>query len=177
MNSYLSTLNVSSLTEPIVCIERGVSLWQALKQMNDAGSACLAVVAGGGRLVGMLTLQDVLRGLWAEEFSLDGAYVAGDLMSQTLSTVAPDDSLLPLIEFWAVDRSSLFPVSTEGHWIGGHYQAYEERLRRASASTPSVLPVVQAGVVEGMVRRERLLELMTSAFCERTASGVAVSAN
>lgn len=163
MNTRLSTLTVKDILEPATSLEPGMSLWQALSEMEQAGESLCPVTDNGGRLVGVLSAQDAIRGLWAEEFGADSSYCVRDLMQKSLSTLSPDEALLPLLEFWVVNREALFPVSTEGHWLGGQYQAYEERLRAAAAATPAVLPVVEAGVLKGLVRRDALIKLLCSA--------------
>ncbi|WP_372870429.1 formate transporter FocA [Shewanella sp.] len=170
MNTHLSILTVKDILEPATSLEPGMGLWQALEEMHRVGESLCPVTDNGGRLVGVLSAQDAIRGLWAEEFGADSSYCVRDLMQKSLSTLSPDEALLPLLEFWVVNREALFPVSTEGHWLGGQYQAYEERLRGAAAVTPAVLPVVEAGVLKGMVRREALTGLLCSAVASPAPS-------
>lgn len=162
MNKHLNTLTVSTLLEPAVTLTPDMNLWQSLALMERAGGVPCPVVADGGRLVGMLAPQDAIRGLWAEEFAADGGYRVGDMMQKVLHTVAADEPLLTVLEYWVVDRQRLFPVTSEGHWLGAGYQAYEERLRGAAAASPATLPVVDAGVLKGIIRRDALLKLLQS---------------
>ncbi|QYK06743.1 formate transporter FocA [Shewanella zhangzhouensis] len=162
MNKHLNTLTVSALLEPAVTLTPDMNLWQSLALMESAGGVSCPVVADGGRLVGMLAPQDAMRGLWAEEFAADGSYRVGDMMQKVLHTVAADEPLLTVLEYWVVDRQRLFPVTGEGHWLGTGYQAYEERLRGAVAASPATLPVVDAGVLKGVIHRDALLRLLQS---------------
>ena len=147
-----------------------MNVYQALELLaqNDVRSA--PVVDQQQRLLGFISEQDLLRGLWSEEYSAELQLLVRDLMQFEMLTVEPSDSIIQLLELMIVDKEKLFPVSDSGMYMGGGYQSYEERLRSARANRPSAYPVVENGRLCGMIRREQVLTRLV-----RTQKPVAVT--
>lgn len=134
-----------------------MNVYQALELLAQSDVRSAPVVDQQQRLLGFISEQDLLRGMWSEEFSADLQLQVRDLMQFEMLTVAPSDSVAQLLELMIVDKDKLFPVSDSGMYIGSSYQSYEERLRCARANRPSAYPVVEGGRLCGVIRREHML--------------------
>ncbi|WP_428847799.1 formate transporter FocA [Shewanella abyssi] len=155
MPKTIQRLNVSDLMNPTpFTLTADLSVYEGLKRLSDAASRGAPVVNDKQQLLGFISQQDLLRSLWSEEFVRGIGYKVGDLMQTQVLTVTPLDAVADLIELMVVDRNKLFPVSDSGMLIGNTFKSYEERLRGANASKPSVFPVVDEGVLCGVITRE-----------------------
>lgn len=76
--------------EPAVCTE-GNSLRQAARRMQRAGTQAIAVVDGDSQVVGVLTTDDIIRAVAANEF--DPSQTVEDFMNAAPVTISPDASL------------------------------------------------------------------------------------
>lgn len=162
----MTQLNIASKTVSDVCnaaplaFTSATSLFQAIESLCEHNVRCAPVVTQQNDLLGIVTEQDLLRYLWAEEFSHPVDLTVGDMMQRQVLTVNPEDKLDAVIEFMCVDREKLFPVNSNGAYLGGAYNSYEERLQKAQSHKPSCYPVLKEGKLVGMLYREDLLKLV-----------------
>jgi predicted transcriptional regulator len=77
-------------------------------------------------------------------------------MQTQVMTVSGNDKIADLVELMVVDREKLFPVTASGMYTGSRFMSYEERLRHASANKPSSFPVVNEGILLGVITREQI---------------------
>ncbi|PKG56413.1 MULTISPECIES: formate transporter FocA [unclassified Shewanella] len=159
MPKTIQRLNVSDLMNPTpFTLTADLSVYEGLKQLSDSASRGAPVVNEKKQLLGFISQQDLLRSLWSEEFVRGISFKVGDLMQTQVLTVSPLDAVADLIELMVVDRSKLFPVNDSAMLIGNTFKSYEERLRGANASKPSVFPVVDEGVLCGVITREDIAQ-------------------
>ena len=170
-------LNAKAVSKPIpkmcvsdvmdrhpITLSADQSVYAGLKLLSDANVRSAPVVDDKQALVGFISQQDLLRSLWAQEFTRGVPDKVADLMQTEVLTVSPKDPLDALIELMVVDRQKLFPVTDSGLMIASTYQSYEERLRHAYATKPSAFPVIEQGKLCGMVTREEIAKAVCGAF-------------
>ncbi|MCL1090458.1 formate transporter FocA [Shewanella profunda] len=147
-----------------VTLSADQSVYAGLKLLSDANVRSAPVVDDKQVLVGFISQQDLLRSLWAQEFTRGVPDKVADLMQTEVLTVSPKDPLDALIELMVVDRQKLFPVTDSGLMIASTYQSYEERLRHAYATKPSAFPVIEQGKLCGMITRDEIAKVVCGAF-------------
>ncbi|EGM69406.1 formate transporter FocA [Shewanella sp. HN-41] len=158
-------MRVSDVMDPApITLNADQSVYFGLKVLSEAQVRCAPVVDNKHALVGFISQQDLLRSLWAQEFTRGVPDKVGDLMQTEVLTVSPKDPLDALIELMVVDRQKLFPVTDTGLMLASSYQSYEERLRHASSSRPSAYPVIEQGQLCGMINREHIAKVVCEAF-------------
>lgn len=156
-------MRVSDVMDPVpITLNADQSVYSGLKVLSEARVRCAPVIDHKHALVGFISQQDLLRSLWAQEFTRGVADKVGDLMQTEVLTVSPKDPLDALIELMVVDRQKLFPVTDNG--LLSSYQSYEERLRHASSNRPSAYPVIDQGQLCGMITREQIAQVVCDAF-------------
>lgn len=158
-------MRVSDVMDPApITLNAEQSVYFGLKVLSEAHARCAPVVDNQNALVGFISQQDLLRSLWAQEFTRGVPDKVGDLMQTEVLTVSPKDPLDALIELMVVDRQKLFPVTDTGLMLASSYQSYEERLRHAASSRPSAYPVIEQGQLCGMINREQIAKVVCEAF-------------
>lgn len=132
--------------------------------LADTQLAVVPVVDDNGNLQGMIDEQDVLRQLWANDFTLLTQTYAANIMHTDGISITPEISLAVLIETMSVDREKLYPVNADGMLISAGYNNFEQRLKNASTNTPSAIPVVEDGRLLGMIYRNDVLAFIRHEF-------------
>lgn len=156
MRNKMNKTRVSELMQAdFTALSPDMSLTQALSQLSRAGVS-QGLVVDKDRLVGAISSQDILRGLWSCEFDLNVQTQVRDMMQTELTTVSADETLGDLLESWVVDREKLFPVNDMGSLICSGYLSYEERLRKAASPLPELLPVMAQDKLLGVLSRQQL---------------------
>ncbi len=173
-NSIENTIVRDVMIANGVVLTPEMTLVDALKAMADNHIRVVPVADKQQALLGVVSEHDVLRYLWAEEFEAETEWRIKDIMQTEILTVEPADKIVDLIEFMTVDRDKLFPVTDSGMLTGNAYQSYEQRLKSARAQRPSVYPVVDKGVLCGVIRRIDIVAYLAQQ-CGTTASAVNAS--
>lgn len=135
-----------------------------LTTLADTQLAIVPVIDDNGNLQGMIDEQDILRQLWANDFTLLTQTHAANIMHTGSMSITPETSLAVLIEIMSVDKEKLYPVNSAGMLISAGYNNFEERLKNASTNTPSAIPVVEDGCLLGMVYRNDVLAFVRHEF-------------
>lgn len=148
-----------------VYLQASMSLVTGLTTLIDANQQGAAVIdANKQHLLGYIELQDLLRGLWSEEFKNNSSKTVENLMQLSVNTIKPGLSLAQLIDPFIVDRQKLFNVNDSGTLIDFEYISYPERLRQARSDFHSVLTVVEDGQVLGIISRELIAEYLAKQY-------------
>lgn len=165
MPKTIQKLNVSDLMNPApFTLTADISIYEGLKCLTESASRGAPVINEQQQLLGFVSQQDLLRSLWSEEFARGVSFKVADLMQTQVLTVSPSDAVADLIELMVVDREKLFPVNDSGMLIGNTFKSYEERLRGANASKPSVFPVVEGGILCGVITREDIAQKVCQVY-------------
>jgi len=122
---------------------------EAVKTMNQFGIGCLIVIEPSGRVVGIMTERDVLKGVSEKNLLADDVLVK-DIMSANIVAVEPGISLEEAAEVMAKYKIKKLPVIKEGELVGivtaSDLITYEHKLIEKVAFLLAAKP--QAGVGE-----------------------------
>ncbi|MDB2385715.1 formate transporter FocA [Shewanella sp.] len=157
MPKTIQTLSVRDLmnTTPLT-LNADMTIYAALQLLSDSARRSAPVINKQQQLLGFISEQDLLRSLWSQEFAQDTSAKVADLMQTQVLTVSPSDRVADLLALMVVDKEALFPVNDMGMLMGSAFYSYEERLRAAKASQPSVFPVIEDGVLCGVITRQEI---------------------
>lgn len=165
IKSTIASLTVKDvMNTQLITLTPAMNVYQALELLSDNSMRSAAVVDDEQRLLGFISEQDCLRGLWSEEYNANLTLTVADLMQSDMLTLTPEDDLDQVIELMSVDKNTLFPVNSSGMYMGQGYQSYEQRLRVAKAVKPSVYPVIKQGRLCGLLRREDISRHLVQLF-------------
>ncbi|WP_394130061.1 formate transporter FocA [Shewanella maritima] len=155
--------NVSELmdTQPLT-LSPAMTVQAGLKCLVDNNKRSAPVIDDKQHLVGFVTEQDLMRSLWSDEFSSQQMHYVQDIMQKQVLTVSGDDKVADLVEMMVVDREKLYPSTQAGIYAGANFASYDERLRMSHARKPSCFPVVDAGVLRGVISREAIAAKLSS---------------
>ncbi|MGL4474085.1 MAG: CBS domain-containing protein, partial [Shewanella sp.] len=110
MESYLARLTVADIMQTnTVSLSPETGLFEALGTCRQQG-VDIALVMKAGTLVGTIGLQDIMRGLWSEEYSSKTSLTVADLMCAEFTAVRPCLKVNQLIETLVVNKEVLFNV-------------------------------------------------------------------
>lgn len=115
----LESWQVRDLMDPNpLAVAPGTSLGEMVRMVKPATRPVFAVV-DGGQLRGVVSLPDIERVVSESEPTLLSAVVAADIMSTTLTTVAPEDDVYEVLNRFRVSRHDVLPVIANGmQWQG-----------------------------------------------------------
>lgn len=162
MKNMINKLAVKDImqTAPLT-VSKATLAYDALTLMAQHG-VCFAVIVGADNEVkGVVSDQDLLRGLWSQEFTDSPEMRVEDMMQTEILSISLQDKVEALIEFMVVDKEKLFPVNGAGALLSQSYQSYQTRLRLASSNKPRCYPVVEHGKLQGLVTREELTSMLS----------------
>lgn len=165
MKNKLNQLTVSDIMQiDTLTFSADCTIYQALAQLSEQSLTAAPIVNEKKQLIGFISEQDILRQLWAEEYTADLEHQLKDIMQTEILTVDSAQPVSALLEFMVVDKDKLFPVNQSGMLMSTQYQSYEQRLKSASAQRPSIYPVVHNGQLCGIVSRSQLTKLMSEQY-------------
>lgn len=165
MKNALNKLAVKDIMEksPLV-LTKDQDVYQALALLGEYNVNAAPIVDKTKQLIGFVSEQDILRLLWSEEYSAKLNYQVKHAMQTEILTVDSAQPVTALLEFMIVDKDKLFPVSDNGILTSSSYQSYDERLKSASATRPSIYPVIENGKLCGVISRRQLANLVVKEF-------------
>ena len=111
-------LKAKSRGPGVVTVAPDASIAEAARSLADLRIGALVVVEGGGRVVGILSERDIVRGVaQAGESCLRGT--VRELMTTDVVTCHEDDSLDRLSQVMTAERIRHLPVvGTDGQLVG-----------------------------------------------------------
>ena len=165
MKNKLNKLHVSDIMQQqTLLFSADRCIYQALAMLSEQTLSAAPVIDHKQQLIGFVSEQDILRLLWSEEYSADLSYQLKDVMQTEILTVDASQPITTLLEFMVVDKEKLFPVNQSGMLMSSQYQSYEQRLKAASATRPSIYPVIHDGKLCGIISRKQLAQLMVKQY-------------
>lgn len=162
MKNTLNNLTVNDVMEknPLV-LEQTACIYKALSLLVKHNIKGAPVVNDQQLLIGFVSQQDILRLLWSEEYATGLSVPVSTVMQTEILSVGDEQPISVLLEFMVVDKEALFPVTNSGMLSSYNYQSYDQRLKSASAKRPSIYPVVNKGIVCGVISRTQIARLIT----------------
>lgn len=157
MLEKLKQLRVADLaTDDQITCHESQSCVSALKTLIDNNQAGAAVLNDSEAVIGFISQQDLLRALWGQDFDLEAVMVVKEFMQTPVCTLSPEQSILTALEPMIVDQDVLYPVNSNGFYMGGAAQSFSERLAQAASKMPSCYPVVFNGRYVGLLQRDAI---------------------
>lgn len=130
----------------------------ALKLLIDNEQAGAAVLSADHQVQGFISQQDLLRGMWGQDFDPEIEMPVKDYMQSPVCTLTPEQSILSALEPMIVDQDVLYPVNQGGFYMGGEVLSFKERLAKAASKMPSAYPVVFNGQYVGLLNRDAIAQ-------------------
>lgn len=161
MKNTLNNLTVNDVMNknPLV-LQQTDCIYQALSLLVKYNIKGAPVIDPQQLLIGFVSQQDILRFLWSEEYDIELSIPVSTVMQTEILSVGNEQPISVLLEFMVVDKEALFPVTNSGMLSSYNYQSYDQRLKSASAKRPSIYPVVNQGVVCGVISRSQIARLI-----------------
>ncbi|MDF2154814.1 formate transporter FocA [Vibrio sp. CAU 1672] len=139
----------------------------ALDTLLDNNLVSAPVVDIENRLVGFFSAHDVMVDLWCQDYIPATDQKVVDLMSRDVVAIAASDRLVDVVEFLCIDKEQLYPTSSMGIATRMTSLSLEERAKSMKVSKPQVLPILENGVMVGIVTRTQVLNALRPVYGER----------
>ncbi|WP_423841105.1 formate transporter FocA [Vibrio mytili] len=167
INMKIGTL-VKDIMNPApttLSVETPVSV--ALDTLLDSSINSAPVVDLDNRLVGFFSAHDVMVELWCQDYIPEEGQKVVDLMSREVVAIDANDRLVDVVEFLCIDKEQLFPTSNMGIATRFTSLSLEERAKSMKVNKPQVLPVLENGVMVGVITRNEVLKALRAIYGER----------
>ncbi|MGR4989332.1 formate transporter FocA [Vibrio rotiferianus] len=139
----------------------------ALDTLLDNNLNSAPVVDIENRLVGFFSAHDVMVELWCQDYIPAQEQKVVDLMSRDVVAIDAGDRLVDVVEFLCIDKEQLYPTTSMGMATRLTSLSLEERAKSIKVSKPQVLPVLENGVMVGVVTRCEVLKALRPVYGER----------
>ncbi len=101
----------------VVTVRPDVSVMEAAKIMNERRIGSLVIIDGVGRVVGILTERDIMRGVVAEGKRSSEVDIS-KIMTKKVIVISPEVSLEDAADIMTENRIKKLPVVEEGKVVG-----------------------------------------------------------
>ncbi|CAK6716231.1 Formate efflux transporter [Vibrio harveyi] len=139
----------------------------ALDTLLDNNLISAPVVDIENRLVGFFSAHDVMVELWCQDYIPAQEQKVVDLMSRDVVAIDANDRLVDVVEFLCIDKEQLYPTTSMGMATRFTSLSLEERAKSIKVSKPQVLPVLENGLMVGVVTRSEVLKALRPVYGER----------
>ncbi|UGA57122.1 formate transporter FocA [Vibrio sp. VB16] len=139
----------------------------AIDALTDRKLQGAPVVNVQGKLVGFFSIHDVMVDLWCQDYLPAKGQKVVDLMSRDVIAVNHDESLVNLVEFLCIDKEQLYPTTGMGIATQFASLSLEERAKSMKINKPQTLPVLQDGLLVGVVSRMETMTALRAIYGEK----------
>jgi len=105
--------------------------------------------------------------LWCQDYLPAKDQKVVDLMSRDVIAIGSNDKLVDVAEFLCIDKEQLYPTSSMGIATRMTSLSLEERAKSMRVSQPHVLPVLENGVLVGVISRSLVMQALRPIYGER----------
>lgn len=155
MLTHLTVKDVTN-TQPIT-LSADTQIPQAIDMMLEKNISGAPVCDVNGHLVGFLSMYDVMKELWYQDYQPASGTKVVDLMKRDVVAVDASDSLVDIIEYMCIDKEQLYPTTAMGLATSTSALPLEERVKALKTSKPRIIPVLNNGRFVGTVSRESVM--------------------
>ena len=153
-------------TQPItLSVEMPTSV--AIDTLLDAQLVSAPVCDVEGRLVGIFSVHDVMVDLWCQDYIPTKGQKVVDLMSRDVVAIDANDKLVDVAEFLCIDKEQLYPTTSMGFATRLTSLSLEERAKAMKVSQPHMLPVLENGVMVGVLTRIEVMQALRPIYGDR----------
>ncbi|MGR5142443.1 formate transporter FocA [Photobacterium sp. DNB23_23_1] len=161
----LSHLTIKDITDPQpLTLSAEMLIPTAIDMMTTANVSGAPVCDIQGRLVGFLSMYDVMKELWYRDYQPNQETKVVDLMKQDVIAVNTKDRLVDVVEFLCIDKEQLYPTSAMGIATSTTALSLEDRVKALQVSKPRILPVLDNGQFVGTVTREGVMAELRNVY-------------
>ncbi|MGF1755085.1 formate transporter FocA [Vibrio makurazakiensis] len=167
-----NTMNTNSLvkdimnTQPVtLTVEMPTAV--AIDTLLSANLTAAPVCDVAGRLVGFFSVHDVMVDLWCQDYIPAKNQKVVDLMSRDVIAIGSEDKLVDVAEFLCIDKEQLYPTSSMGIATRMSSLSLEERAKAMKVSQPHILPVLDNGLLVGVIDRGIIMQALRPIYGER----------
>ncbi|MDN3617106.1 MAG: formate transporter FocA [Vibrio gallaecicus] len=139
----------------------------AIDTLLDANQVGAPVCDIEGRLVGFFSVHDVMVDLWCQDYLPVKGQKVVDLMSRDVIAISSTDKLVDVAEFLCIDKEQLYPTTSMGIATRLTSLSLEERAKAMKVSQPHMLPVLENGVMTGMLTRAEVMKSLRPVYGDR----------
>ncbi|WP_375749899.1 formate transporter FocA [Vibrio sp. HN007] len=154
MNSNILVRDIINPNAPVLVADMPIEI--ALDTLLKSQFQGAPVTDVNGKLVGFLSLHDVMVELWCQDYIPEKGQKVVDLMTRDVLAVNANDTLLDVAEFFCIDKDQLYPVSDTGIAIRLNSLSLEERAKSMKITKPHTLPVLDNGQLIGVISRSEV---------------------
>lgn len=165
MNSTLQAKDIMISSALILSADMPTEL--AIDLLTERGIQGAPVVDKNGRLVGFLSVHDIMVDLWCQDYIPAKNQKVVDLMSRDVVAIDVNESLVNIVEFLCIDKEQLYPTSSAGIATSMSSLSLEERAKSMNITKPQILPVLENGVFIGVVSRMEAIKALRSIYGEK----------
>lgn len=166
MNSNLQAKDIMT-TNPLV-LNADMPIELAIDLLTAKNIPAAPAVNEKGHLVGFLSVHDVMVELWCQDYLPIKDQKVADLMKRKVISVDVNEPLVNIVEFLCLDKEQLYPVSSMG--IGTLCSitsiSVEERAKKMDISKPQIVPVLNNGVLTGVIYRMEVMKALRPIYGE-----------
>ncbi|PSU32308.1 formate transporter FocA [Photobacterium lutimaris] len=162
MLSHLTAKDVTN-TQPIT-LSVDTPIPQAIDIMQEENISGAPVCDVHGQLVGFLSMYDVMKELWYQDYQPNHNTKVVDLMQHDVVAVQATDSLADIIEYMCIDKEQLYPTSAVGIATSTTALSLEERVKALNVNKPRMMPVLDNGQFVGIVTRESVMAELRNVY-------------
>jgi CBS domain-containing protein len=165
MNNNIAIKEIMNTQPTTLSVEMPTSV--ALDTLLDHNLTSAPVTDIEGRLVGFLSVHDVMVDLWCQDYIPESGQKVVDLMSRDVVAIDVSERLIDVAEFLCIDKEKLYPTTSMGIATSFTTLSLEERAKSMRVSKPHVLPVLENGALVGTLSRANVMSALRPIYGER----------
>ncbi|GAL18194.1 formate efflux transporter [Vibrio maritimus] len=165
MNNNIIVKDIMNTQPVTLSVEMPTAV--ALDTLLDHNLTSAPVTDIEGRLVGFFSVHDVMVDLWCQDYIPEQGQKVVDLMSRDVVAINASEKLVDVAEFLCIDKEQLYPVSSMGIATSFSTLSLEERAKAMKVNKPHVLPVLENGVLVGILSRAEVMKAVRPIYGER----------
>ncbi|WEM45858.1 formate transporter FocA (plasmid) [Photobacterium sp. DA100] len=169
----LSHLTVKDIVDPNpFTLSADLFVPKAVDLMVENKLSGAPVCDVNGRLVGFLSMFDVMKELWYKDYQPAKETKVADLMNSDVIAVDINERLVDVVEYLCIDKDMLYPTSGMGMATSATSLSLEERVKALKVSKPRILPVLDNGQFVGVITRDRVMVELRKVYHDVTLTAV-----
>lgn len=160
-------------TNPVV-LPANVTIVSAVDVLTKHNISGAPVVCEQGKLVGFVSLHDIMVELWCDDYNPDQNLTVSNLMKTDVVSLNTTERLANIVERLCIDKAQLFPTSTSGIATINYAstETVEQRAKHMEVHNHTTLPVIENGYVLGVISRFEVINALREVYAEIEAKTV-----
>ncbi|MEL7292642.1 MAG: formate transporter FocA [Pseudomonadota bacterium] len=165
MNHNVTAKDIMN-TQPLV-LSADTLVSAAIDALLDHQQMGAPVCDMHGRVVGFFSAHDVMVDLWCQDYLPNTQLKVVDLMARDVVAIKAQERLVDIAEFLCIDKEQLYPTTSMGIATQLTTLSLEERAKAMKVSKPHALPVLENGLLVGLIERKDVLQALRPIYGER----------